>query len=182
MVHDSVKWVGRIDDDDLEGLEVRCCDGVHPGRWVHGMCPMCCCAVVKEREDHGGGEVSEVVRQRLRGLEALLISNLERSRREVELAESTDGGDVRVGRSAEEVAVGRYLERRYGSTRLSGEMQGGLGAGTEGVSGESGVCMGGGGGTEEPGEHILNDRGCGRSVWRVVVALVGRGTLWYKVM
>ena len=153
MVHAGVKWMGRS-DDDLEGLEVRCCDGVHPGRWVHGMCPMCCCEVVREREEHGGGEVSEVVRQRFRRLEALLVSNLERSRREVEPAELIHGGDVRVGRSAEEVAVGRHLERRYGSTRLAGEVQGGLGAGTAGVSGESGVYVGAGGGTEELGERV----------------------------
>ena len=52
VVHKGVKWVTV----DSEGVaDVKSCKGVHVGRWVGGMCPMCCSEVSSARMDAEGG-------------------------------------------------------------------------------------------------------------------------------
>ena len=52
VVHAEVKWV-KFEDGEVV---IQHCEGVHPGRWVGGMCPACCCEVARSRlRERGGG-------------------------------------------------------------------------------------------------------------------------------
>jgi hypothetical protein len=73
VVHDKVRWV-EVED---EGVVVQQCGGVHPGRWVGGMCPTCCCVVARSSMDERrGGWVSEVVQERMQRMEELVAFNV----------------------------------------------------------------------------------------------------------
>ena len=75
VVHKGVKWV-TVDSDGV--ADVKSCKGVHVGRWVGGMCPMCCSEVSSARMDaEGGGWASEAVRDRTRARDELVATNIE---------------------------------------------------------------------------------------------------------
>ena len=64
IVHDQVQWV--IKDGNSVGVKMLRCRGMHPGRWMKGVCPRCCCRLVRERADIWGGRRSEEVQERFR--------------------------------------------------------------------------------------------------------------------
>ena len=72
VVHGGVRWV-EVEDGEVV---IQHCVGVHPGRWVGGMCPTCCCVVARSRmRERGGGWVSEVVQERMQRMEELVALN-----------------------------------------------------------------------------------------------------------
>ena len=105
VVHDKVRWVEVIDGE----VVVEQCGGVHPGRWVGGMCPTCCCVVAKSSmNERRGGWVSEVVQERMQRMEELVALNVSRTMER--------GGGRSIGRAR----LGNMQEVPGGETRGSG--------------------------------------------------------------
>ena len=74
VVHKGVRWVAVDDDGEAE---VQYCTGVHVGRWVGGMCPMCCSEVSSARmSEEGMGWMSEMLRDRIQARDELMASNI----------------------------------------------------------------------------------------------------------
>ena len=72
VVHAEVNWV-ELEDGEVVRHQ---CRGVHPGRWVGGMCPTCCCEVARSQmKERGGGWVSEVVQERMQRMDELVAFN-----------------------------------------------------------------------------------------------------------
>ena len=118
VVHEGVRWVSV----DANGeAEIQYCNRVHVGRWVGGMCQMCCCEVASVRIDtEGGGWLSEVVRDRIRVRDELVAANIESTR--VRGAGHSRTGTRRGGAmGADGFNVGRSGQLSAGST-LSGGM------------------------------------------------------------
>ena len=75
IVHDRVQWVVKASSG--EGEEEEYCKGVHPGRWMKGICPRCCCRLVREKADMDRGRRSEGVQERFNRMDGILARNLE---------------------------------------------------------------------------------------------------------
>ena len=79
VVHDRVQWVVKAGSG--EGEEIVFCKGVHPGRWMKGICPRCCCRLTRETADTNRGRRSEEMQRRFNRIDGLLARNLENTLR-----------------------------------------------------------------------------------------------------
>ena len=110
VVHKGVKWV-TVDGDGV--ADVKSCKGVHVGRWVGGMCPMCCSEVSSARMDaEGGGGASEAVRDRTRARDELVATNIESTQGRV-----AEHVEIRLQRSG---VVGSSARRTSGRAHIRG--------------------------------------------------------------
>ena len=124
VVHAEVKWV-ELEDGEVVRHQ---CRGVHPGRWVGGMCPTCCCEVARSQmKERGGGWVSEVVQERMQRMEELVAFN-------VSCTMQRGGGSRRARARAGSIHGGQGVE--------TGRPGGQDGTGSSGIGAECGSVSG----------------------------------------
>lgn len=148
--HAGASWVVMGSNGELE---VKTCGGVHQGRWVNGLCPMCCAVLVEGGCGDGGGAVSEETQERLRLQRELVAANLESTAQRASGGGGGWGCDVEApGVLGRGEGVGEALEGMGGRVlrRHGRELGEGAGAGRNGEAE---------GGPEEPGPAVSSAAG-----------------------
>ena len=120
VVHNRVQWVVKARSG--EGEEIVYCRGVHPGRWMQGICPRCCCRLVREQADMDRGRRSEEMQERFNRVHRLLARNLETTLRPLR-----DGRGVLEEGAGRDIPIAGEGDQQRGETDIipDGGQQGG---------------------------------------------------------